>query len=90
MTADKTTTSYNVKVPKDSSDEQLNEIVSKLKGKMCTLPNVMSDVKPDGKPDPKTVAKPVPKPGSIIHQPGGDGDIQAKQKAADVAAAQER
>ena len=89
MTADKTTTSYNVKVPKDASDEQLNEIVGKLKGKMCSLPNVMSDVKPDGKPDEKTVAKPVPKSGSIP-QPGGDGDLLDKKHAADVAAAQER
>ena len=87
MTADRTTTSYNVKVPKDANDEQLNEIVGKLKGKMCTLPDVMSGVKPDGKPDEKTVAKPVPKPSEVVHQPGGDGDLLAKKHAADVAAA---
>ena len=30
MTADKTTTTYNVKVPVDASDEKLSEIAGKL------------------------------------------------------------
>ena len=85
MTADKTTTTYNVSIPKDASDEKLNEIISKLKGKVCPYAGVLG---PDGKPivgpDGKPTVPPIP---NLI---GLDENMAAKKAAVDIANHQER
>ena len=86
MTADKTTTTYNVTIPKDASDEKMNEIISKLKGKVCPYAGVMG---PDGKP----IVGPDGKPVGMTSMPnltGLDENMAAKKAAVDIANAQER
>ena len=78
ITADKTTTTYNVRVPSGASDEQMDKIVSKLREKLGPESCGGAGGAPAGAPAAGGA------PGAPGAPAGGDGG--AKAAAADIAA----
>ena len=89
ITADKTTTTYNVRVPAGASDEQMDKIVQKLREKLGPE-SCGGGPHPAGAPGVPGVPGAPPAPGAPV-LPGGlptppPGDAGAKAAAAEIAA----